>query len=73
MRVETIVALSKLMKFDLHIIDGNVVSGIHPRRLGLVMASQPVALDTAAEIAGLNPKKIEYLQFAEKEGLGKTS
>lgn len=72
---EAIVAINKAMRFNLHIIDGNIVSGIQPCRLGLVMASQdPVALDTAAaEIAGLNPKKIEYLQLAEKEGLGKTS
>ncbi|MEM3551629.1 MAG: DUF362 domain-containing protein, partial [Candidatus Bathyarchaeia archaeon] len=75
MLTETIVALNKLMKFDLCIVDGNIVSGIHPRKLGLVMASQDaVALDSvAAEIAGLNPKKIEYLRLAEKEGLGKTS
>lgn len=70
---ETIVALNKLMKFDLCIVDGNIVSGAHPRKIELIMASQdPVALDTAAaEIAGLKPKKIEYLQLAEKEGLGK--
>ncbi|MHA1267700.1 MAG: DUF362 domain-containing protein [Candidatus Helarchaeota archaeon] len=72
---EAIVAINKAMKFDLCIIDGNIVSGIQPRRLGLVMASKdPVAIDTAAaEIAGLNPKTIEYLQLAEKEGLGTTS
>ncbi|MEM1542498.1 MAG: DUF362 domain-containing protein [Ignisphaera sp.] len=71
---EVIVALNKLMRFNLCIVDGNIVSGAHPRKLGLVMASQdPVALDAAAaEIAGLNPKKIKYLQLAEKEGLGKT-
>jgi len=72
---ETIIALNKLMKFDLCIIDGNIVSGISPRKLGLVMASQdPVAVDAAAaKIAGLNPKKIKYLQLAEKEGIGKTA
>ena len=46
---ETIVALNKIMKFNLCILDGIIVSGSHPRRLGLVMASQdPVALDVAA-------------------------
>jgi uncharacterized protein (DUF362 family) len=72
---ETIVALNKIMRFDLSIIDGYIVSGIHPRKLGLVMASRdPVAIDAAAaEIAGLNPKKIKYLQLAEKEGIGKIS
>jgi uncharacterized protein (DUF362 family) len=69
---ETIVAINKAMKFNLHIIDGIIVSGIQPRRLGLVMASaDPVAIDTAAaKIAGLNPKTIKYLQLAKKEGLG---
>jgi uncharacterized protein (DUF362 family) len=67
-----IVALNKVMKFDFCIIDGNVVSGIQPRKLGLVMASKdPVAIDAAAaRIAGINPKKIEYLKLANREGLG---
>ena len=68
-----IVALNKAMKFDLCLIDNNVASGIQPRKLGLVMASQdPVAIDVAAaEIAWLNPNKIPYLSLAEKEGVGK--
>ena len=72
---EAIVAINKAMKFNLHIIDGTVASGIKPRKLGLVMAStDPVAMDTAAaEIAGLNPKTIKYLQLAKKEGLGNTT
>ena len=72
---ETIVAINKAMKFNLHIIDGIIVSGIQPRRLGLVMAStDPVAIDTAAaKIASLNPKTIKYLQLAKKEGLGNTA
>jgi len=70
---EAIVAVNKAMGFHLHIIDANIVSGIQPKRLGLVMASQdPVALDTAAsKIAGVNPKTIKYLQLAQKEGVGK--
>jgi len=72
---EAIVAINKAMNFNLHIIDGVIVSGIQPRRLGLVMAStDPVAIDkAAAEIAGLNPKTIKYLQLAKKEGLGNTT
>jgi len=72
---EAIVAINKAMNFNLHIIDGIIVSGIQPRRLGLVMAStDPVAIDNAAaEIAGLNPKTIKYLQLAKKEGLGNTA
>jgi uncharacterized protein (DUF362 family) len=70
---EAIVAINKAMGFNLHIIDANIVSGVQPKRLGLVMASQdPVALDTAAsKIASVNPKTIKYLQLAQKEGLGK--
>jgi uncharacterized protein (DUF362 family) len=72
---EAIVAINKAMRFHLHIIDANIVSGVQPKRLGLIMASQdPVALDTAAsKIAGVNPKTIKYLQLAQKEGLGKMS
>jgi len=72
---ETIVALNKLMKFDLCLVDGNIVSGVQPRKLGLVMASKdPVAIDVAAaKIAGVNPKTIKYIELASKEGLGSTS
>jgi uncharacterized protein (DUF362 family) len=68
-----IVALNKAMKFDLSLIDNNIASGVQPRKMGLVMASQdPVALDVAAaKIAWLNPDKIAYLETGEKEGLGK--
>ena len=69
---EAIVAINKAMKFDLCLLDGNIVTGVRTRRLGLVMASQdPVAFDAAAaRIAGLNPNKLKYLQLARKEGLG---
>jgi uncharacterized protein (DUF362 family) len=69
---KVIVALNKAMKFDLCIIDGNVVSGIQPRKMGLVMASRDhVAIDVAAaKIAGLNPTGIKYLKLAKREGLG---
>ena len=69
---EAIVAINKAMNFDLCMIDGNIVSGVQPRRLGLVMASKdPVAIDAAAaKIAGIDPKTARYLQLAAKEGLG---
>jgi uncharacterized protein (DUF362 family) len=68
-----IVALNKVMKFDLCLIDNNIAAGIQPCKMGLVMASQdPVALDTAAaKIAWLDPYKIPYLAVAEREGVGK--
>lgn len=72
---EVIVAVNKVMKFDLCIFDGNIVTGDQTRKLGLVMASKdPVALDSvAAHIAGVNPKSIKYLQLASREGIGKTA
>jgi uncharacterized protein (DUF362 family) len=70
---EVIVSLNKAMKFDLCIIDANVVSGIKPRKMGLVMASiDPVAIDVAsAKIAGLKPGSIKYFKLASREGLGR--
>lgn len=70
---EAIVGLNKLMKPDLCIVDGIIVSGRYTKKLGLVMASvDPVAIDVAASrIVGLNPKKIDHIVLAEKEGLGR--
>jgi uncharacterized protein (DUF362 family) len=72
---EAIVAINKVMPFDLCIIDGNIVSGISPRKLKLVMASRdPVAIDVAAAtIAWENPRSISYFGLASREGLGTTS
>jgi uncharacterized protein (DUF362 family) len=72
---ETIVGLNKALKFNLILIDGDVVYGNAVKKLGLLMASNdPVAADAvAAEIAGINPKTIGYLQLASKEGIGKIS
>ena len=74
MLAEAIVALNKAMKFNLCLLDGDIVVGVRTSKLGLVMASQdPVAFDAAAaRIAGLNPNKLEYLKLARKEGLGTT-
>jgi uncharacterized protein (DUF362 family) len=67
-----IVALNKVMPFNLNLIDSNIASGVQPRKLGLVMAStDPVAIDAAAaKIAWLNPSELTFLQVAEHEGLG---
>jgi len=72
---ETIVALNKIMQFNLCILDGIIVPGSQISRLGLVMASRdPVAMDTAAAtIIGANPKSVEHIVLARKEGIGKAS
>jgi uncharacterized protein (DUF362 family) len=69
---ETIVALNKIMKFDLCLLDGITVVGSGARKLGLIMASEdPVAFDSAAaRIAGVNPKSVKHIVLASKEGLG---
>jgi uncharacterized protein (DUF362 family) len=72
---EAIVALNKIMQFNLCILDGIIVSGSQVSKLGLVMASQdPVAMDTAAAIImGVNPRSVEHIMLAKEEALGKTS
>lgn len=72
---EAIVALNKIMRFDLCILDGLIVSGSQTSKLGLIMTSQdPVAMDTAAaNIMGVNPRTVKHILLAEKEGLGTTS
>jgi len=70
---DVIVALNKVMPFNLHVLDGLTVCGSKTLRLGLVMASQdPVALDAAAAtVMSINPKSVAHLKLAEREGLGK--
>lgn len=72
---EAIVALNKVMSFDVHVLDGLTVFGSRTSRLGLVMASQdPMAMDAvAATIMGVNPKSVAHIKLAEKEGLGKAA
>lgn len=72
---EAIVAVNKAMKFDLCLVDGNIVAGSQPRRLGLVMASKdPVAVDSAAaKIAGVRPNTVGHIRLARQEGLGDTN
>ncbi|MFX0095732.1 MAG: DUF362 domain-containing protein [Candidatus Hodarchaeota archaeon] len=70
---EVIVGMNKLMKFDLCILDADMVLGGQTRELGLVMTSEDVvAFDSvAARIAGINPNSVGYLKLAEREGLGR--
>lgn len=71
---EFIVAINKIIKSDLVIVDGIIVNGyrLSTRRLGLVMTSRdPVAIDAAAsKIAGFNPKSVRTITLAHIEGLG---
>jgi uncharacterized protein (DUF362 family) len=69
---EVIVGLNKIMKPDLCVMDGLVVRGTHPQKLGLLMAStDSVALDiSAARIVGINPHSIRHISLASTEGIG---
>jgi len=69
---EVIIALNKITKPHLTILDGIIASGIGTRKLGLVMAStDAVAIDAAAaRIAGMNPHSLKYLQLASREKIG---
>ncbi len=70
---EAIVAINRLVKTDLVVVDGAIVRGVTTKRLGLVMSStDPVAIDTAAaEILGLKPSSVEHITLASKEGVGR--
>ena len=72
---ETIVALNKIMPFELCILDGIIVYGSMTSKLGLIMASEDaVAMDAAAAtIMGVNPKSVGHIVLAEREGLGSAS
>ncbi len=72
--VNVIVAANKIVKSDLVVVDGLIVRGSCPRRLGIVMASDnPLTNDfVAARLMSFNPKKVPYLSLAAKEQLGET-
>ena len=69
---EAIVSINKLIKSNLVVVDGIIVTGTRTRKLGLVMASEdPVAIDAAASnILGFNPKSVKHITLAAREGIG---
>jgi uncharacterized protein (DUF362 family) len=70
---EAIVGINKLIRTNLVVVDGLIVSGRYTKRLGLIMSSEDlVAVDTAAaKLMGLNPRSVRHITLAFKEGLGK--
>jgi uncharacterized protein (DUF362 family) len=69
---EAIVGMNKLIKTDLVVVDGLVVSGKTTKRLDLVMSSEdPVAVDVAAsKLMGIKPTSVGQIVLASKEGIG---
>jgi uncharacterized protein (DUF362 family) len=69
---EAIVAINKVLKPHLNIVDGIVGLGNYPVKLNLVMAgADAFAIDyVAAKVMGYNPSKIRFLNLAIQEHEG---
>ena len=72
---QAIVGVNKIVRSDLCVVDGIIVRGSSTKRLGAILAGDnPFATDfIAAEAMGFNPRRIPYLNMAEKNGIGKAS
>jgi uncharacterized protein (DUF362 family) len=70
---EAIVGINRLIKTDLVVVDGLIVSGKYTKRLDLVIASEdPVAVDAAAsKLMGIDSKSVRQIVLASLEGIGK--
>ena len=68
-------AINKLVKPNLVIVDGLVVLGKFPKKVGLIIgANDPVSCDiVASKIAGRNPELDLIISTAIREGLGETN
>jgi uncharacterized protein (DUF362 family) len=72
--VNTIVAANKIARSDITVVDGLIVRGSVPKKLGVIVAGDDVlATDfVAGRAMSFNPKKVPYLSLACKEGIGET-
>ena len=72
--VNVIVAANKIAPSDIVVVDGLIVRGSVPKKLGVIMAGDNVlSTDIAAARAmSFNPKKVPYLSLAGKEKIGET-
>jgi len=70
--VNVIVAANKIVKSNIVVVDGLIVRGSCPKKLGLVMASDNALANDyiAGRLMSFNPKKVPYLNLAAKEKLG---
>lgn len=70
--VNTIVASNMIVPSDIVVVDGLIVRGSCPKKLGVIMAGDNV-LSTdvvAAKAMSFNPKKVPYMCLAAKEKIG---
>ncbi len=70
-----IVAANKIVPSHLVVIDGLIVRGSCPKKLGVIMTGDNVVCAdyVAAKAMGFNPMKVPYLHLAAKEQLGEVS
>lgn len=69
-----IAAANKVVNSDITVVDGLIVRGSVPKRLGVIMAGDN-ALSTdwiAARAMSFNPKKVPHLSLAAREKIGDT-
>ena len=66
-------AINKLIKSNVIIVDGLVVNGKFPKKMGILIgANDPVSCDIiASKIVGRNPMQDQIISSAINEGLGK--
>ena len=69
-----IVAANKISPSDIILVDGLIVRGSYPKRLGVIMASDnPLTNDyVAAKVMHFNPTNVPYIGLAMKEKMGET-
>jgi uncharacterized protein (DUF362 family) len=69
---EAIVAINKILRPHVTIVDGLVALGRFPVKLGLIMAGvDPFSVDwIASQIMGYKPSRVKFLKVAMKEKLG---
>ena len=69
---QTIVAINKIVATDIVVVDGIIVSGKTPKKMGIIITgNDALATDlVAAEIIGYKPSRVAYLKLAMKEGMG---
>jgi uncharacterized protein (DUF362 family) len=67
-----IVGVNKLVKSHITVVDGLIVRGSCPKKLGVILAGDDLlATDfIAVKIMGFNPKRLPYLNLAAKEQIG---
>jgi uncharacterized protein (DUF362 family) len=68
----TIVAINKIVKTDICIVDGLITSSKYPKKMGLILAGDDaLATDfVAARIAGFNPKSVGHMKLGAEEKVG---